>query len=90
MHKSGLKKIKVAKKDGSWFIYDNAENLIIPNNLKKEFNKNKMAFSNFQAFSKSYKKGYLRWLYSAKRKETQKKRIIEIVKLCKQNIKSRN
>ncbi len=49
-----------------------------------------MAFSNFQAFSKSYKKGYLRWLYSAKRKETQKKRIIEIVKLCKQNIKSRN
>ena len=90
MHKSGLQKIKIAEKDGSWLIRDDAENLIIPNDLKKKFDQNKIAFRNFQAFTKSYKKGYLHWLYSAKREETRKKRIIEIVKLCGQNIKSRN
>ena len=90
IHESGLQKIKIAKKDGSWSISDDAENLIIPNDLKQKFHKNKIAFKNFQAFSKSYKKGYLHWLYSAKREETRKKRIIEIINLCDQNIKSRN
>ena len=89
MHESGLQKIKIAKEDGSWSIRDDAENLIIPNDLKKKFDQNKIAFRNFQAFAKSYKKGYLHWLYSAKREETRNKRIIEIVKLCKQNIKLR-
>jgi len=90
LHESGLQKIKIAKKDGSWSIRDNAENLIIPNDLKKKFDKNKIAFKNFQAFSKSYKKAYLHWLYSAKREETRKKQLIEIINLCEQNIKSRN
>ncbi len=89
LHDSGLQKIKNAKADGSWSISDNAENLIITNELKKEFDKNKIAFKNFQTFSKSYKKAYLHWLYSAKRKETRKKRLIEIINLCEQNIKSR-
>ena len=90
MHESGLQKIKIAHKDGSWSIRDDAENLIIPNDLKNKFDENKIAFRNFQSFTKSYKKVYLHWLYSAKREETRKKRIIEIVKLCEQNIKSRN
>ena len=89
MHTSGLQKIKLAKKDGSWSSRDAAENLIISTNLKKAFNKNKIAFENFQALSKSYKKSYLHWLYSAKREDTQDKRIIEIIKLCEKNIKSR-
>lgn len=87
MHESGLQKIEIAKKDGSWSIRDDAENLIIPNDLKKAFAKNKLALKNFQALSKSYKKSYLHWLYSAKREETKKKRIIEIINLCKKNIK---
>jgi len=90
MHKSGLEKIKIAKKDGSWASRDDIENLIIPNDLKKKFDKNKIAFNNFQAFSRTYKKAYLYWLYSAKREETKNKRVFEIVKLCEQNIKSRN
>ena len=56
MHESGLEKIKIAKKDGSWTSRDNAENLILPDELKKAFSKNKLAFKNFQSFSKSYKK----------------------------------
>jgi uncharacterized protein YdeI (YjbR/CyaY-like superfamily) len=90
MHESGLQKIKIAKKDGSWSINDDAENLIIRNDLQKKFDKNKIAFKNFQALSKSSKKMYLHWLYSAKREETRKKRIIKIINLCEQDIKSRN
>jgi uncharacterized protein YdeI (YjbR/CyaY-like superfamily) len=90
MHESGLQKIEIAKNNGSWSISDDAENLIIRDEFKKEFDNNQIAFENFQAFSKSHKKAYLHWLYSAKREETIKKRMIEIISLCEQNIKSRN
>ena len=63
MHKSGLQKIAKAKADGSWSIYDDTENLIIPQDLISEFNKNQKAYMNYQAFSKTYKKDYLYWLY---------------------------
>ncbi len=90
MHKSGLQKIKIAKKAGSWSSRDDAENLIISNDLKKAFAKNKLAFKNFQAFSKTYKKGYLHWIYSAKREETKKKRLLKTIQLCEQNILKNN
>ncbi len=90
MHESGLQKITEAKKDSSWSIYDDIENLKIPENLKQEFDKNKRSFENYKKFSKSYKKSYLHWLNQAKREETKKKRILEIIKLCEKNIKSRN
>lgn len=90
MHKSGLNKIEAAKHDKSWFALDNVENLIIPEDLAKAFNSNTMAFSNYQKFSKSYKKGYLYWLFTAKRQETRQKRINEIIRLCELNIKQRS
>jgi uncharacterized protein YdeI (YjbR/CyaY-like superfamily) len=90
MHESGLEKIQIAKNNGSWTISDDAENLIIRHDLKRKFDNNKIAFENFQAFSNSCKKAYLHWLYSAKRDETKKKRMIEVISLCEKNIKSRN
>lgn len=90
MHEAGLTKIKVAKQNGSWIALDDVENLIIPENLQKEFDKNPIAFENYQNFSKSYRKGYLYWLNQAKRDETKQKRIKEIISLCKKNIKSRD
>lgn len=89
MHQSGQLKIDVAKNDGSWTILDDVENLIIPTDLQLEFDKNHIAFSNYNQFAKSYKKGYLYWLNSGKRKATREKRIAEIIKLCTANIKTR-
>ena len=40
-----------------------------------------MSFENYQNFSPSYRKGYLSWLYQAKREATKEKRILEIIKL---------
>ena len=89
MHESGLKKIEIAKQNGSWESLDGVENIEIPKDLEIAFNQNKTAFDNYNNFSKSYRKSYLYWLNQAKREETRQKRIEEIVSLCEQNIKSR-
>ncbi|MGB1269274.1 MAG: YdeI/OmpD-associated family protein [Flavobacteriaceae bacterium] len=89
MHASGLKKIAVAKKDGSWTALDDVESLKIPEDLQAEFDCNPVAFSNYNGFAPSYRKGYLYWLHSGKRKATRDKRIAEIIKLCELNIKTR-
>ena len=89
MHESGLKKIEIAKQNGSWEILDKVENLEIPNDLKAAFLLNTIAFTNYNNFSPSYRKNYLYWLNQAKRTETRMARITEIIRLCEQNIKSR-
>jgi len=89
MHDSGLNKIEVAKIDGSWIALDDVENLVIPEDLQQAFDINDVAYKNYQAFSMSYRKGYLYWLYSGKRKATREKRIAEILRLCELNIKTR-
>ena len=90
MHESGFKSIEIAKKNGSWESLDSVENLEIPEDLKLAFNKNKLAFTNYENFSKSYKKSYLYWLNQAKKEETRQNRISQIIELCKKNIKNRN
>lgn len=89
IHESGYKSIEVAKQNGSWTAADAIESLIIPEALQKAFDQNPRAFDNYQNFSKGYRKGYLSWVYSAKRDETKQKRISEIIRLCEANIKSR-
>jgi len=90
MHSSGLEKIEIAKKNGSWNALYAVDNLVIPDELKLAFSANTLAYDNYKAFSKSYQKGYLYWLYSGKRKATREKRVAEIIKLCEQNSKLRS
>ena len=89
IHESGLKKIEIAKQNGSWESLDAVENLEIPEDLNLAFKKNKTALDNYNNFSPSYRKSYLYWLNQAKRNETRNIRIAEIIRLCEQNIKSR-
>ncbi len=89
MHESGLAKIKAAKKDGSWTALDAVEKGIIPSELKVAFDKAPDAFKNFKSFTRGQRKSYLYWLNQAKRPETRNKRILEIVRLSKENIKTR-
>lgn len=89
MHESGLRRIEVAKQNGSWESLDGVESGTMPEDLEKAFRKNPKAFENYNNFSPSYRKSYLYWLNQAKREETRKARITEIIRLCKENIKSR-
>jgi uncharacterized protein YdeI (YjbR/CyaY-like superfamily) len=89
MHESGLKKIEIAKQNGSWTTLDHVEGQVIPDDLQAAFDNNTLAFENYLKFSPSYRKSYLYWLNHAKRAETRSNRILEIIRLCEQNIKSR-
>ncbi|KAA3620710.1 MAG: hypothetical protein DWP94_11915 [Flavobacterium sp.] len=89
IHNSGWEVIQLAKELGTWSAMDDVENLVIPDELKKAFEANPEAFENYNGFSPGYRKGYLSWLFQAKRPETRAKRIKEIIRLCKANIKSR-
>lgn len=90
MHKSGLKTITIGKKNGSWTALDAVEKGIIPEDLQSAFNKNFLAYKNYLNFAPSYRKSYLYWLNQAKREETKKKRITQIIELCANNIKNRD
>ena len=89
IHTSGWKSIETAKENRSWIALDDVDNLVIPKELQLAFDKNAIAFTNYQNFAASYKKGYLYWLNQAKREATQQKRIAEIMNLCEKNIKTR-
>jgi len=89
IHKSGLAIIEIGKKNGSWTALDDVEKGIIPLELQTAFDKNPVAYANYKNFAPSYRKHYLYWLNQAKREVTKEKRIIEIIKLCESNIKSR-
>jgi uncharacterized protein YdeI (YjbR/CyaY-like superfamily) len=90
LHQSGLDSINIGKQNGSWTALDAVEKGIIPEDLQIEFNQHKTAFINYSGFAASYRKSYLYWLNQAKRDATRKSRIIEIIRLCSKNIKSRN
>lgn len=85
MHPSGLKMIEVAKKSGTWNALDEVENLTIPEDLQTYFEKNSIAFQNWNNFPPSSKRGILEWILNAKKPETRKKRIEETVRLASEN-----
>ncbi|MEG3225049.1 MAG: hypothetical protein BME94_05885 [Methanobacteriales archaeon Met13] len=78
----GMEKIEAAKKDGSWHILDDVEDLILPEDLKKVFEQNKKAEQHFQKFNVSSKKQILWWIASAEGPETRKRRIKKVVDLA--------
>lgn len=87
MTPAGYAIIEKAKQNGSWSILDEAEALIIPQDLDYEFQKNTHAKNHFLAYSRSHKRNILQWLVLAKKQETRQKRIHEIVTLATQNRK---
>ena len=86
---SGYKSINIAKDNGMWSFLDDVENLIIPEDLQKAFNKSPKAFENYSNFAPGYRKSYLYWLKQAKREATRANRIVQIISFCKKNKKQR-
>ncbi|MCC9070321.1 YdeI/OmpD-associated family protein [Flavobacterium sp. F-65] len=79
MTKAGFESVEVAKKNGSWTVLDEVEELIIPEDLEKVFKKHKDSKDYFLSLSKSTRKIMLSWIVLAKRQETRQKRINEVV-----------
>jgi uncharacterized protein YdeI (YjbR/CyaY-like superfamily) len=87
MEPAGHACIKIAKANGSWTIFDEAEALIVPADLQKEFEANADVKDYYLALSKTGKKGILHKLALAKLPETRLKRISEVIAAAKQKAK---
>ena len=77
MTAAGIKAIEIAKQNGSWTILDDAENLVLPENLINEFEKSPIAYEFFNTLSRTTKRNILQWITLAKLPETKQKRIKE-------------
>lgn len=87
IQEAGYKTIKIAKENGSWSILDEVEALIIPEDLKKEFDKREGALEYYESLSKSAKKILLGWVVLAKKTETRQRRIIEVAENASRKLK---
>nr|WP_268123618.1 YdeI/OmpD-associated family protein [Roseivirga pacifica] len=87
MTDAGFQSIVVAKENGSWNALDDVEALIVPRDLKEALATNREAMAFFNGLSNSAKKLLLHWITFAKRPETRKKRILELVESASQSLK---
>lgn len=87
MQEAGYKAIEIAKRNGSWSILDEVEALVIPEDLKKEFDKREGSLEYYESLSKSAKKILLGWVALAKRAQTRQKRIIEVAENASKKLK---
>lgn len=81
MTEAGIKVIEAAKRNGSWSILDEVEELMIPNDLEIAFKKRSGSKKHFLTLSRSTRRALLLGLVLTKRPETRIKRIREIVDL---------
>jgi uncharacterized protein YdeI (YjbR/CyaY-like superfamily) len=88
MTEAGFAMIDLAKQNGNWDALNDVDEVILPADLQDAFSNNKIAFTNFEAFARSSRRGILEWILNAKQPTTRQKRIAETVKLAEQNIKA--
>ena len=88
MMPKGLEMVELAKQTGTWTKLNEVDDIVLPEDLKKMFTKNKLAFKNWNGFAKSSRRVILEWILNAKRDETREKRLKETVELAELNIKA--
>ena len=79
MTAAGLEKIELARHNGSWESLDSVEALEVPDDLRRALARNRKARENFEKLSPSRKKQLLYRVNGARRPETRRKRIREVI-----------
>jgi uncharacterized protein YdeI (YjbR/CyaY-like superfamily) len=87
MTEAGLALVRAAKKDGRWARDKAVEEAQVPDDLAAALARNKKARACFDGFALSYRRSYIHWVLDAKRAETRKRRIREVVRRSAQNKK---
>jgi uncharacterized protein YdeI (YjbR/CyaY-like superfamily) len=88
MTKHGLIHVEAAKKDGRWDLaYSTKKMYPVPEKLEKALKKDKLAWENFNNFSKSNQLMYIAYIMDAKREATKERRIAKVVKRSRNNEK---
>jgi len=88
MTEAGLARIKEAKESGEWFRAPlSRKELVVPTFIQDALARNKKASDNFNKLANSHKRQYVGWVSSAKREETRKRRLAEVISVLEQNKK---
>lgn len=87
MTRAGFESIETAKRNNSWTILDEVEEVMIPIDLVREFESKPGSGEYFLSLSRSVRKSILQWLVLAKRPETRQKRMSEIADLAARKLK---
>jgi uncharacterized protein YdeI (YjbR/CyaY-like superfamily) len=85
---AGLAAIEEAKRLGTWSLLDDVEDLVVPDDLAAAFAANPPAGANWDAFSRSARRGILEWIVQAKRPATRAQRVDETARLAARNEKA--
>jgi uncharacterized protein YdeI (YjbR/CyaY-like superfamily) len=83
---AGLAAVELAKKNGSWNIFDAAERLQVPRELQRALNRAPLAKAHWLRFTISQRRTYLYWLSLAKREETRTRRVRQIIELLQRGL----
>ena len=88
MTPAGFETISEAKRNGKWnAAYSSKAEATIPSDLAEALKEKEYVWKNFNRFSNSVKFQYVHWVKSAKKDETRRKRIADLVKRATQSIK---
>jgi uncharacterized protein YdeI (YjbR/CyaY-like superfamily) len=80
MAKAGLARVREAKKSGEWFKRRVREKeLEVPAFFEEALATNKKALENFKGLAPSYRRNMVGWVLSAKKEETRRKRLAEVI-----------
>jgi uncharacterized protein YdeI (YjbR/CyaY-like superfamily) len=74
---AGLAAIEEAKRNGTWTMLDDVENLVVPADLAAALDADPVARKHWDAFSRSPRRAILEWIAQAKRPETRARRIAD-------------
>jgi uncharacterized protein YdeI (YjbR/CyaY-like superfamily) len=81
MASAGLALIGEAKRDGSWTLLDDVENLVVPDDLAAALDAHPGVRERWDALPRSVRRGALEQLVQAKRPETRARRVAEFARV---------
>ena len=88
MTDAGLMRIKAAKNRRKWLKTRAVKKeFAVPLYFREALAKNKRALDNFNDLANSYRRNFVRWVGSAKKEETRKRRLVEATGLLEHNQK---
>ncbi|WP_114560532.1 YdeI/OmpD-associated family protein [Desertihabitans aurantiacus] len=78
MQPPGQRAIDLARENGAWTLYDDAERLVVPADLAAALGARPGAREHWDAFPPSARKVALSWLAEARREETRARRVLGV------------
>jgi uncharacterized protein YdeI (YjbR/CyaY-like superfamily) len=81
----GQAAVDLAKRTGTWSMLADAQDGVVPDDLRERLAADEAAARHFDAFSRSTKRAILEWIARAKRPETRQRRIARTVESAARN-----